>query len=136
MGEIAYTYENKRGFSRSIIEAKKRNTFIVEMKFITIPSDIKMNELQIFIEKGFRYGDDNIYQTIPLENSEKKYQLIIANEYETGYFLKCKNFPIMEKWEISSPLLIDTLYFDIYTTNDYRKEPVGLMKAWDPSLKK
>ncbi|MCK4664214.1 MAG: hypothetical protein KAT68_15200 [Bacteroidales bacterium] len=129
LSHVSYKIEGIRGYSLSIFESKKRNTFLNEYN-VEVNSTIDINIKEAFIEKGFGYGENfNITNSNYYGNQKKNYQIILVIEdykelidYSMRWYIKkeeerfffinyVKN---ILSCDIDSSFISDTLTFKIY----------------------
>ena len=92
IGRLTYTVGGQRGYSFSINESKERGVFIKKLKYEVIPDSLKLNHhYTFFIEKGFSYGKNSIFQTDSLTGKELKYpyQIVFRCEKPCEKYRSC-----------------------------------------------
>lgn len=121
IGWYGYRKWEGRKMSSSVSEAKARGTFVKRLNYISNPDEMNVQNFEIFIEKGFRYGKHTQDKTILLTNTLYPYQL--SFNYQPGNYITVRiSKTDLEKFDSSNsnwgylamPSLNDTITLELF----------------------
>lgn len=137
LGGISYKVGNQRGYSKSLIESKNRGVFVKELSYKFVPNQLKIQGFSVYIEKGFRYGENNIYETNNLEKDEYPYQLTfnykkdIKELNDTVVSYQNDIYSLQGYQSLKAVNLEDTLILNItYYRDLFEVDSLGVIKVW------
>ncbi|WP_336518614.1 hypothetical protein [Pollutibacter soli] len=86
IGWYGYKKWQHRKRSASILESKERNVFLTQLRY-SVEGDIKMNNLEVYMEKGFYYGKHTSKVTDTSHRENFPYQITFRNPDDKRLFI-------------------------------------------------
>lgn len=139
-GWYAYEKYDLRRYSSCMVESKNRKVFIKKLNYSVSPDSINFDNLNFYIEKGYKWGKHSSTQTNIIKNTNYLYQIsfkIKNNEYQLNFsnIIDCDSC-VINTYFLKERYLNDTLEIDVFKqkkTQIINFDSVGKIKIWDDS---
>lgn len=119
-------------------ESIERKVFVKDLKYF---SSMKLENFDVYIEKGFKYGYLGDYQTRILENDKYPYQISyqieIDNDNIYGFdddFKSSKYDSISSVYFLKTPKLEKAIIIKINKLVNKNWDYIGYIKIWDKDI--
>lgn len=118
------------------IESIDRHVFVKDLHFET---NLKVNRLNFFIEKGFKYGYFGDFQTRLLNQDKYPYQISYVIDIDTihNFSYEDLNYKYFPEDTISNVYLLKTkdlekmMMIKVSVLNNQKWDSIGYIKIWD-----